>query len=435
MRPAPTLRPTDTVGLPPHGTELPYAATGAKLGWAVLAYVIGVTLVITLEPFTFEPPAHPAVMWWDAGGVWGGWFDVGMNVVLFLPLGFLGALAHAAPTGGNAIDARRAGLGRAFALGALLSAAIEVTQLFEPGRYPSPTDVLSNATGAWAGAYLHARSARHLGATSPLLGRLALELPVMGLVYVALPLLTLAGLTAGGGELRGLGVTALGGFGGVLLGTVQRRHFGPRGVLRPGAAAAAAGLWFGAGTLPAVATAPRAYAVGVAFAVAGAWLVGRPAVPGVRAIERRFEGEALGRAAPWLAAYLLLAPLGDTGPASLSKLGILRDLEGVAGLTVLGYVLAEAWGRREWRYRHAVARVGAVALAVAAVLAGLRAGAGGTLGAPWATAAGVAVHALGACYGGWIYHLQRAHVRALVAARGAAAPTRGAARTSGVRAA
>jgi hypothetical protein len=30
---------------------------------------------------------------------------------------------------------------------------------------------------------------------------------------------------------------------------------------------------------------------------------------------------------------------------------------------------------------------------------------------------GAAAHAAAAAYGGWIYHLQRAHVRALVAAR------------------
>jgi hypothetical protein len=29
----------------------------------------------------------------------------------------------------------------------------------------------------------------------------------------------------------------------------------------------------------------------------------------------------------------------------------------------------------------------------------------------------VAMHVLAAAYGGWIYHLQRAHVRALVASR------------------
>lgn len=412
-----------------------YAATGAKLGWAVLAYVAAVILVITLEPFAFRVPAHPRVLWWDTAGAWRGWFDVTMNVALFLPLGFLGALARSARTPGGAPRRPGAVLAQAFALGALASTAIEFTQLFEPGRYPSPTDVLANATGAWLGAWLHARSARHLGADTPLVGRLALELPVVGLVYVTLPLLTLAGLTASATAPRSLGVAALGGFGGVLLGSVQRRQFGPQGLVRPDVTAAAAGFWFAAGALPAVVTAPRAYVLGVAAATLGAWLVGRPGVPGVRAIERRFEGEALSRAAPWLAAYLLLMPLGDTASAELTCVGILRDLEGVAAFTVLGYVLAEAWGRREWRYRSSLWHVGLAAGAVAAMLAVVRVAMGGSAAAVWTTAAGVAVHAVSAGYGGWIYHLQRAHVRALVAGRRAVAAERNAARAPETRAA
>ena len=68
-------------------------ADGAMLGWAVLAYVAAVVLMITLEPFAFHVPAHAAVTWWAPDGPWRGWFDIVMNVALFLPLGFLGALA------------------------------------------------------------------------------------------------------------------------------------------------------------------------------------------------------------------------------------------------------------------------------------------------------------------------------------------------------
>jgi hypothetical protein len=386
-----------------------YAFTGAKLGWAVLAYVGCVVLVITLEPFAFAVPAAVHPHYWASDGPWGGWFDVVMNVAMFLPLGFLAALARSArgDAGGRGVAAWAA------AAGAAASAAIELAQCFEPDRVPSPTDVAANAAGAWAGAWLCVRASAHLRADTPLVGRLALELPVTGLVYVTLPLLTLAGLTAGGGHAaRALGLVALAAFGGVLVGTVQRRHLGPTGATRARTAAGVSALWFAAGAFPAVLTARSAYVAGVAVAAGAAWLLGRGATTGVRGIERRFETEALARGAPWLAAYLALVFLGDAAE-SWGKAAILRTLEHVAGFTVLGYLLAEAWGRREWRYRRSAWRIAAAGSGTAAALAV----AAWAAGQPGAGAAGVAVRALAAAYGGWIYHLQRAHVRALVAAR------------------
>ncbi len=392
-----------------------YARTGAKLGWAVLAYAGFVVLVITLEPFAFHWPTTVRVLLWAPDSPWLGWFDVVTNVALFVPLGFVAALARAAAT-----DLRPRTLGWVAGCAAAASASIELAQCFEPGRYPSPTDVAANAAGAWLGAWLRHRAAAHLGADTPLVARLALELPVVGLVYVTLPLLTLAGLTAGGAPTaagaRALALVALGAFGGTLLGTVQRRHLAPTRAAGPAGTAGVAALWFAIGALPAVTTAPAAYAAGAAATAGCVWLVGRRGTGGVRAIERRFESEALGRAAPWLAAYLALVPLGDPAPADWNRLTILRDLEHVAGFTVLGYLLAEAWGRREWRYRHSVWRVTLVGAgtAAAAVAAG-----SWDAGLPTGVAAavGVAARAVAAAYGGWIYHLQRGHVRALVAAR------------------
>jgi VanZ family protein len=381
----------------------------------VLAYVAGVVLVITLEPFAFRWPTAVALTWWAPDSPWHGWFDVAANVALFLPLGFLAALTWAAGAGPAAGAAR---VRAALAGGALLSLAVECVQLLEPGRYPSPTDVATNALGAALGAWLHARSERHLGADSPLVGRLALELPVMGLVYVALPLVTLAAVGAGAdpGGARGLGLAALGGAGGALLGTVQRRQFGPRGAVRARTISLAAVGWFAAGALPALVTAPRAYGAGALLAGGVAWAVGRAGVPGVRGIERRFEGEALSRAAPWLGGYLALMPLGN-GPDGWGRLPILRDLEHAVAFTVLGYVLAEAWGRREWRYRWTAWVVAAAATVAAVAIGAAQSAAGGER----PSVLGVAVLAASACWGGWLYNLQRAHVRALVAARAAAA--------------
>lgn len=406
-----------------------YAVTGAKLGRAVLAYVTAIILVITLEPFRFRVPAAVRLTYWAPDSPWNGWFDVLTNVALFLPLGFVAALTYSAGT------ARRTptSAGGVFAAAALLSGAIELAQCFEAGRYPSPTDVLANATGAWLGAWLHRRAARHLGAATPIVGRLALELPVMGLVYVTLPLLTLSALTAGvrvrlpsllpgsdGGPLlvapRELGLVALGACGGTLLGTVQRRQLGVAGTSTAVTTAGAAALWFAAGALPAAATAHLAYAAGVATTAVAAWLVGRPGVHGVRAIERRFEGEALGRAAPWLVAYLALVPLGTARGTAWNRLTILRDLEATVGFAVLGYALAEAWGRREWRYRYTAWRVALVAAGIL-VASAVIANDGVLFSAHARSALGAGAHVASASFGGWIYHLQRAHVRALLDAR------------------
>ena len=69
-----------------------HALTGRKLGTAVLFYVLGVIGVITLEPFHFEVPARIAIILWDDYN----WLDPFANVVLFVPPGFLYALARSA---------------------------------------------------------------------------------------------------------------------------------------------------------------------------------------------------------------------------------------------------------------------------------------------------------------------------------------------------
>jgi glycopeptide antibiotics resistance protein len=382
----------------------------------VLCYVLGVIGVITLEPFTFHVPAHVTLMFWDDYN----WLDPFANVVLFVPPGFLYALTRSAT---RTRDARWRTIRAATVLGFLASASVEITQVFEPSRYPSPVDVATNALGATLGAWLFTRASRRLGADSPLVERLGLELPLMGLVYVLVPLLSLAALTVEGGAVlpgahvplpRGWGIVVLALFGGALLGHVQRNHFGPSRALSARQTALAAAGWFAVGALPALATAPRVFIAGAVTAALAAWAYGKPgdhAAPS----NRRFETEALSRSVPWLAAYLLLVPLTEplTRPARLGKLDVLHAVESLAAFTVLGYVLAEAWGRLELRYRYTAWRVGLVAAAAAVASEGLRRMAPPTLGG----VPSVALHVLAAAYGGWMYHLQRAHVRALVASR------------------
>ena len=406
------MRPRDPSPLPLH------AYTGRKLGTAVLGFVLCVIGVITLEPFVFRVPPRVAIMLWDDYN----WLDPFANVVLFVPLGFLYALARSA-TRPATPDARRRTVRAATLLGLVASSSIEITQIFEPTRYSSPLDVATNTLGAFLGAWLFCRAARGLGADSPLVRRLALELPLMGLVYLLVPLCSLAALTVGGGAAipgallplpRGWGLVTLALFGGTLLGHVQRRHLGPARTLSARQTAVVAAGWFAVGALPALATAPLAFLAGAATAALAAWAFGATgddAAP----INRRFEMEALGRAVPWLAAYLLLGPLTEptAAPVPLGKLDVLHAVESLAGFTVLGYVLAEAWGRLELRYRYTAWRVGLVALAAAAVNEALRRAALPSVSA----VPSIAAHVLAAAYGGWMYHLQRAHVRALVGAR------------------
>ena len=383
-----------------------------------MGLVLGVVATITLVPFAFRWPDEVRVLVWSATP-WRTAFDVVANVALFLPLGFLYALTRAA----DERPARpRVVLLQALLLGALASALVETVQLFEPERYPSPVDVVTNALGALLGAWAHRRLAARLTADSGVVGRLALELPVMGLVYLLVPLCTLAALTLGAAATpdapavaRSLGLVSLALFGGTLLGQVQRWHLGPNGVATPARVGGAAALWLAVGAVPALATGAMTFAVAVAAAGTAAWAYGRSALRPEQA-NRRFEVTALSRAAPYLGAYLALLAIGDPPAlpeAELSKLDVLRRVETLMGFVVVGYVLSEGWGRLELRYRYSAGRVALAAVVGSVVAEALRLGDVPSL----EIVPTVLARVVAAAYGGWLYHLQRTHVRALVAAR------------------
>jgi VanZ family protein len=286
---------------PAAGAAPAYARTGARLGWATLAYLACVVVTITLEPFVFRRPAAPGVVWWAADAPWHGWFDVVANVAMFAPLGFVAALARSHRGG------RRLSPARAFALGAAASAAIELVQRFEPGRYASPTDVASNAAGAALGAWLCRRLAAQLGVRHagrrPPRARAAADRPRLRHAAAAH-----ARRAHGGRAPRGAGHAG-----------ARARRAG--GVRRDAARHAAA-----APTRPGRRRAPgdrgrrrrlvrrrrrpgrgdRPGGLRGGRSDRGCGGVVRWARRGtnVRAVERRFEGEAIGRAAPWLACYL-----------------------------------------------------------------------------------------------------------------------------------
>lgn len=369
---------------------------GAGLARALLLYVVAVTLVITLTPFDFAVPERWRVTVED-------WtvLDLIANVLLFVPMGFLLALGEP--------PERRGTVWRALAAGAALSLAIESAQLFELERYASPWDVLTNAAGAALGGALPARLRRRLDPAA-LVGRLALELPLVGLVYLLVPLAWLRALSGGAGAARLWPLVVLGLFGGSLLGAVQRRYFGPAGMASPRAMAVAAGGWFTVAAVPAVGAAPVMVAAGVLLVALFTWHRAAAPPPG-SGEERRFERASLLRASPFFAAYLLLLPLTalDAG-RQLEREYVIGIVESAAAFTVLGYMAAEAMGRREHAFGESWLPVALLA-AMVALLDGVLRGASFTVDATIAVRALTSVVA--AVYGGWLYHLQRDQVRRL----------------------
>lgn len=390
--------------------------TGARLARAFLGYLLGVVVIVTLVPFDFGIPRVFHLSWaLDPA-------DAIANVAMFVPLGFLAQLT---------LPVEDPLARRPLLLGLALSAVVEGAQLFLPSRFPSPVDVCTNGLGAWLGGLVAGALRRRIQVTPALIGALALELPLMGLVYLLVPLLWVSGLAASGEPLRLLPAGLLGLAGAQVLGAVYRHRLGPAGALPLGRVALGAGAWFMVGAVAGLATAPLAV-LAASVVVAGAtWLSGSERRP-ANAMERRFEAETLRRVAPALALYLLLQVSWPPWAALRSwhvQLGfghawgatgtreILRTLEHLAAFTVLGYAVAEARGRREGPFRTSLGALAGTGLAAAAgleLLAAVSQGPGGSA-LRAVLAAGTAV------YGGGIYHLQRAHVRWLLA-RGRSVP-------------
>jgi len=388
----------------------PQQDTGARLAFGLLTYMAAITTVITLLPFRFGVPTQPRIV------VMGGLFDLVANIALFVPLGFLYAVARK--------DAATRP-SRIFVVALLASAAVESVQLFEVSRYASLSDILANGAGAYLGAIGQVRLSRRIAMDARTVGRLSLELPVVGLVYLLIPLLWVDGIAGARSADSLWPLLALGLFGGSLLAAAQRHHFGPNRLLSRELMVGAACVWFLIGAFPGLA--PRASIVMfVMVAIVGVfvWVRSQDKNP-ARSINRRFESKALAEAAPFYAAYLLLlvAPVatstavgwtGDVGFAATSGLwdtkAVLHVVEVVAAFTLLGYMLAEFRGRREARFR-AGARYIAVcatgAAAVTEVLEGFHPDGGASL-------LRLVLVVFAAVYGSWLYHLQRAHVRRLL---------------------
>ena len=385
--------------------------SGERLGLATLGYVGMTTLVLTLAPFRFSVQSmHGLSSEWSV-------FDLVMNVVMFVPLGFLYRVTR--PRG-----AKRAWW-MAIVLGALLSTTIETAQLFEAARYSSLLDVLTNTAGAALGSWLFSRLAHRLQVGAAAVGMLALELPLMGLVYLLIPLLWLTGLSSAGTERAWL-LLPMAAFGGAIIGAVHgaylepARRVGVRGLI------AGSGVWFLIASVPGGRHQPMVIVAGMAVSMGSAWL--RSAATSHARLqqgEHRFELPTLRLVMPLFAAYLTLSALWPLDAASdvfragwdlfpamngeISQQLLFQALEHTAAFCVAGYITAEFHGRSNTNFRADVGRVLRWGSALAIIIELTRGwhaqhGASILMGA-LAIAASV--------FGGWLYHLQRDHVRTL----------------------
>jgi glycopeptide antibiotics resistance protein len=133
-----------------HTTE-PHA-TPRPSGWSnrfLLAAVAGI-LFLTLFPFRFDfqsrLPGGTSPFFLGNGGKTAGLADAFLNVLLFIPLGF--GLTEKLR---ERTMSRTASFFIVYAAGALLSYAIEITQIYIPMRDSGWEDVLTNSTGSIVG--------------------------------------------------------------------------------------------------------------------------------------------------------------------------------------------------------------------------------------------------------------------------------------------
>lgn len=381
------------------------ARTGARLTLALLGYFALVTAVITLSPFDFSYRRFRVSLSLVPA-------DIVANIALFLPLGFIGrGLTDGTPRSGR----------RVVWIAAVCSLCIEVSQLFLRRRYAGPVDVISNAAGAWLGVVARDRIERWALWHPRLVGRVGLDVPLVGVLYLLVPQLWLSSVGLIEDPRRSITTLLLGCAGSIVLVALHRHRWQSGVRVATHVVPPLAVLWFMTGALPAATASPGAFgALGLAVAGLTAWMLRRPE----SSSEPRFEIATLRRFVPIFAVYLAVAALWppfrrltpwhgallfENRLNGAGVVDVLLLLEQVGGFTLLGYALAEWRGRREL----SLAADLPLLVAAAAVCAlGLEAVQGLTSG-PGASLLRAALATSGTAYGAAVYHLARQHVRAL----------------------
>jgi len=327
----------------------------ARLGRALLVYVLLAILLITWAPFRFSVPARVELTW-DFTPT-----DLLLNVCLFIPVGFLfyASLRRRRSAAGRRRHGRSAVL-----FGVLFSLLIEAGQILVPERYTSLWDVLTNGLGAYLGALLYLRVSTGLSRFLP--GHPTLELPLMNLVYLSTIALWLNGLAAVETPWRTALIPPLSVVGVNVLAAVWRYRLAAA-LTRHQVILGTTG-WFVVATAPSLLSLPFLVVAAIVSVSGLMWyLTGRRSDLG--GDERRFELPTLKRAAIPFGLYVVLLALWPL-PASFGALEvsfplslttpepsipqIFGFLEHLVAFTILGFMIAEWRGRRKERAATAI---------------------------------------------------------------------------------
>ena len=375
--------------------------TGARLFAVLLAYVTLIILLLTLNPFYVAWPDHIAFTFESSLD------NLVQNILLFLPVGFLYRLT----TGRRGV----------LFLGAGLSFGIEIVQLFIPARTTSMVDVLANVSGAGLGAVVYDLIAGRIVITSGTLNRLRLETPLMGLIYLLVPLLWIDVLALPEAPNRWLLTGLLGSCGAIVFSDLFRHWWESVDRWAAAYASLASGAWFLIGAGPRLTSTTYLLGIGLGVMLLSATLtILRSSIK-----DRRFERRTLKRVFPLFAVYLLLLavwfPFNAFGTwhgffgftdriTDTSLYSLYPRVEYLAAFTVLGYLIAEWRGRLELTLAEDLARLFVIAAGAALLLellSGFQSGRGASL-------VRLLLALVGALFGGTIYHMSRAHIRFLL---------------------
>ena len=314
------------------------------LGYALLAYFAFVVCLITLLPFRFHWSGTVEIfLKWE-------WLDVILNVILFFPLGFLFRLTQQKEAGQERI--------RVLIYGFLGSGFLEIVQIFEIDRFSSPWDIMANSLGAWLGALFFDKVKNRLN--RHMVSRFALELPLMNLFYLLGPLLWINGLSTGKDTTHLYLAPFIGLFGACILASVWANTLKQGRVVSANLVAVVTGMWFLGSSLPGLIKNP----IFIFSCGTGITLFVRVLVTVLRNFdekERRFEFATLKWIWPIYLIYVFLlafwpwirpdlfwkVSVGFFVARHASGDEILRVVEYLLVFTLLGYMVAEARGRKK----------------------------------------------------------------------------------------
>ena len=394
----------------PSGSPLPAARSQApfvldpglsRFAWVLLGYVVGLAALATLSPFDFDFRNPHGYEWQTSLS------DVALNLAFLFPVGFLLRLARSERGWPLCLDA--------LALGAGVSVLLELSQSFLPSRVTSPTDVLTNGMGAWAGGFAHSRIGPFLDRR--LQKQLSLHLPLANLMYLAVPLLSLDALaTRQSFDMAPELPLAL--FLAFIAAGLYKHRLEGADTPFPNWFACAIGCVFAIGYMPLCARSSQLWAASSLGMVVLTRLV---IAFGTRlpATERRFVPLTIQRALPWFCVYVLALGARAQLPVWLqltagedesaldggqvAAISLLRD---VTAFTLVGYLGSELQARSSAGILRIFARVLLLALPLVVCFALLSLG-------PYGEGLGgrIALLGGGALAGGFIHRAQLRLVR------------------------